>query len=47
MCGNDKCGAVWGTKPPGCVMIRHPDMGLQEGFEGYRFVKKDHNLENL
>merc|ERR1712059_2193 len=21
----DKCGAVWGTQPPGCVMIRHPD----------------------
>ena len=43
----DKCGEMWGTKPPGCVMIRHPDRGQQESSANYEFEQKDHNLQEI
>lgn len=43
----DKCGAKWGEKPPGCVMIRHPDSGMQSSRAGYEVVVKDHDLIDI
>jgi len=47
----DKCGAKWGEspgeKPPGCVMIRHPDSGMQSSRAGYEVVVKDHDLVDI
>ena len=42
---------VWGERgsgeAPGCVMIRHPDAGLQGQHKGYEFAEKEHELEDL
>jgi len=43
----DKCGAKWGEKPPGCVMIRHPDSGMQSSRADYEVVVKDHDLIDI
>lgn len=42
----DKCGAKWGTKPPGCVMIRNPG-GLEESMPDYEVILKDHDLVDI
>jgi len=42
----DKCSRLWGTGEP-CVMIAHPDRGLQESLNDYQFSKKDHELQDI
>jgi len=46
----DGCGEEWGTGKS-CVMITHPDPGLQQSLEregkDYKVHKKDHDLEDI
>ena len=42
----DFCNQLWGSGEP-CVMITHPDRGLQESLKDYKVVIKDHELQDI
>ena len=42
----DFCNQSWGSGKP-CVMITHPDRGLQESLKDYKVVIKDHELQDI
>ena len=42
----DLCGVVWGKDPP-CVLIKHPDINMQQSMALYEVHVKDHDLVDM
>jgi len=43
----DLCGDTWGSSAKPCVMIRHPDINMQNNMEGYQVHVKTHDLVHI
>lgn len=43
----DLCDDEWGSPAKPCVMIRHPDINMQNNMEGYQVHVKSHDLVHI